>query len=398
MRIAHYLRAIRLKDGGVVRAVLDLCLYQARAGQDVMLITYDAEDVPRDWDGQGEEGGRPRLELVEPPGRLRGLEPGFVDRVRPLVDACDVLHVHEVWDPALVAFSRAAREAGKPYILSPHGMLADWSVAQKRAKKAVFYRLYARAVLDGAAFVCTTAQGELDQSQKRHPRTPGRVIPLVFDLDSYRTLPGPEAARAGLGLPETEEPTLLFLSRLHYKKRPELLIEAGARLKEMGEKFRIVFAGPGEAGYVERLRELAAGAGIGDSVRFVGMVTDLKASLIRACDVLVLPSSLENFGIVFFEALACGTPVVATKGTDTWRELESSGGARIVDIGRGGGVCPGDGAALAGALAGMVRDRAGMRAMGEAGRRWVLGNMEPMDIAGRYVALYREAAGKAGRP
>jgi len=394
MRIAHYLHAIRIQDGGVVRAVLDMCTYQARAGQDVTLITQDDSDVPRDWkDGKP---GCPKVARINPPGMLRGLEPAFARQIVPLIKACDVLHLHVLWDPAQVPFARIAREEGKPYIQSPHGMLADWSVVQKKTKKAIFFKMYGAKLLDGASFVCTTAQAELDQSQKRHPKTPGKAIPLVFDLEPYRTLPGPGPARAGLPLPDPSEPSLMYLSRLHYKKRPDLLIAAGARLREMGEKFRIVIGGPSDPEYDRQLKDYAKSVGVADITTFLGMVpAALKTSLYEACDVFVLPTSMENFGFVYFEALASATPVVTTKGTDTWKELESSGGARIVEMiksdvkdGSAGG---GDIGQLAGVLRDLIKDRPKLKPMGRAGRRWVLENLEPMDIVAKYVSMYEEA-------
>ena len=56
----------------------------------------------------------------------------------------------------------------------------------------------------------------------------------------------------------------------------------------------------------------------------------VKLSLYELADVFVLPTHQENFGLVLPEALACGTPVVTTRGTDIWRELEQAG-AKIVD-------------------------------------------------------------------
>jgi len=56
-----------------------------------------------------------------------------------------------------------------------------------------------------------------------------------------------------------------------------------------------------------------------------------KQSLYQLSDVFVLPTYQENFGLVIAEAMACGTPVVTTRGTDIWREIER-GGARIADM------------------------------------------------------------------
>jgi glycosyltransferase involved in cell wall biosynthesis len=385
MHILHYLRAIQLKDGGVVRAVLDMCTYQARAGHQVTLATCDPTDAPIEWMRDG--AGLPRVAPVGPAPGTPIFQRSFERRLEPFVQEADAIHLHVIWDPTQLAVARLARRVNKPYVQSPHGMLADWSIVQKRLKKAPYWRLFARDLIDHAAFIVTTAQGELDQSRKRHPRTPGVVIPLVFDIDPYRQLAGPEPARRGLPLPSPEKPSLLYLSRLHYKKRPDLLIKAARPLRDMGLEFNVVLAGPSDPGYEQELRQTAKRLKVDDITTFLGMVpAALKPSVFEACDLFVLPTSMENFGFVYFESLACQTPLVTTKGTDTWRELIASGGGRIVEV------IPGDDVSeLVAAIAPLIRDRARLKPMGCAGRQWVLENLEPARVVRQYLDMYQRA-------
>lgn len=398
MHILHYLRAIRLRDGGVVRAVLDMCTYQARAGCTVTLATCDAADAPDAW--KCGTPGVPRVVDVGPPPCAVLPPLRFRARLEPLVRAADVLHLHVIWDSSQLAIASLGRSHGKPYIQSPHGMLADWSVSQKRLKKWVFWSLWGRRFIDGARFVLLTAQGELDQTAKRHPRTAGVVIPLIFDLDPFRNAPTPELARRSLPLPPAHMTTVLYLSRLHYKKRPDLLLAAARAARDQGGAFHLVFAGPCEAEYERQLRTYAQSLGVDDMTTFLGMVPEaVKPSLYAACDLFVLPTSMENFGFVYFEALASGLPVLTTRGTDTWRELEASGGGRIVDMIRSnvqdGQVGGGDVRQLAEALSGMISDREQLRAMGRRGRQWVLKHMDPDVVVTRYLSTYRDASTRA---
>ncbi|MFN0131726.1 MAG: glycosyltransferase [Phycisphaerales bacterium] len=395
MRITHYIRRVLISDGGVCRAVLDMCMYQARAGADVTLLTFDATDVPAAWKAGGP--GLPRVRQMKHPGRFRVVvSGGFRKEVEPLVRESDALHLHDMWDPAQVPMMRAAMDLRKPYVQTPHGMLADWSLKQKKAKKDIYFALFARSLIDNATFIHLTAQAELDQSQKRHPKTPGVVIPLVFDLTPYRTLPGPEPARKNLKLPSPEKPSLLYLSRLHYKKRPDLLIAAGRPLRDMGLDFNIVIGGPSDAGYESMLRDFAKQERVDDITTILGMVpAEYKTSLYQACDVFVLPTSMENFGFVYFEALASATPLVTTKGTDTWKELEGSGGGRIVgmipsDV-KDGQVGGGDVRELAETLAALIRACPSLKGMGESGRRWVFEHLEPDDVVRQYFTMYERA-------
>lgn len=390
MRITHYLHHLWSNEGGVYRAVLNLCREQARAGLDVTLASCDPRDVPAAWRSGGP--GLPRVHPLPALGAGRALfDPRAAGAFASMVGGLDVLHLHNVWDPMHVPMSRAAREAGKPYVLSAHGMLADWSLAQKRWKKMVSMRVFADRVLSHAAGMHLTAQGELDQSAKRHPKTPGCVVPLMLDLEPYRDAPDSAAARRELELPPPGEPAILYLSRLHDKKRPDLVIRSVADLRRQGTKAWAVLAGPGDDPYRAWLQRVALEAGVGEHVRFLGMVPEpLKPSLFAACDLFVLPTHMENFGFVYFESLACGTPLVTTRGTDTWKELESSGAAVIVNN-------PATVVELSGAIARLLSDREALRARGHAGRAWVLSNMAPERIVGGYVRMY-ESVVRGGRP
>ena len=88
-----------------------------------------------------------------------------------------------------------------------------------------------------------------------------------------------------------------------------------------GEGWRLVIAGPDEQGTLKALKTQVARLGLEESVVFAGPVYGAeKERLLRAADVFVLPSRSENFGIAVAEALACGVPVVCTKGAP-WEEL-----------------------------------------------------------------------------
>jgi glycosyltransferase involved in cell wall biosynthesis len=201
-----------------------------------------------------------------------------------------------------------------------------------------------------------TAQGELDQARKWFPRGRGLVIPNLLDLDSFRSLPGPELAKKRYPVFGGGGPVMLFLSRVHYKKGIEPLLRALAR--ELGVEDSVVFAGH--------------------------VVGDLKLSLYQAADLFVLPTSQENFGFVFVESLACGTPLVTTKGVDIWPELESSGGALIESA---------EPERLASTLAPILADRDRLRVMGARGREWVFRWLDPARVLDQFEAMYRGAVG-----
>jgi glycosyltransferase involved in cell wall biosynthesis len=383
VNILHLLSDIDLEHGGVVRAVIDLARQSAAAGHSVIVASWHAPDAPAAWRQAGAEPS-PRLLLLDAPVGVGRLTPSAQASLSQAIGRADVVHLHTPWEPVNRLVARLCRETRRPYVLTLHGMLDDWCMSQKALKKRLYLSLLGgRALLEGAAAVHCTAQAELDQSGKWFPRGRGVVAPLVFDLEPYRTLPGPGLARSAFGI-GPERPVVLFLSRLHVKKGVHLLIKAAALLRERGMDVQTLIAGVGDETYTAGLHGQIGALGLADRVRLLGMVRGVeKVSLFQAADVFALPTSQENFGFVLPEALACGTPALTTRGVDIWPELEGSGSTRIVDQ---------TAEAFAGAIEGLMADADLRRRMGDSGRAWVLRELEPAAVQRRYDAMYAQAA------
>jgi glycosyltransferase involved in cell wall biosynthesis len=385
MKIVHYMAGFRLGEGGVVRGVLDLCGALAARGHDVTLLTLDDRDVPGPWRAGGPD--LPRVELIAARrGGLGRLARAGLDRVQRCLDRTDVLHLHVPWDPVCGRLARLSRRLGVPYVVTLHGMLDDYPMARKRLKKQVYLALGGRRMLERAAAVHCTAQGERDQSRKWYPRGRPAVVPLIFDLSPFRELPGPGPAQQAFPAAFTGEPTILFVGRLHPIKRIELLIETVARLRENGRSCRLLVAGRGEASYERSLRALARRRGLDAQVGFLGFVSGSeKISLYEAADVFALPSYHENWGFVLVEALACGTPIVTTRAVNIWSELESGGGATVVAP-----TAP----ALAQAVANLLDDEPLRLEMGRRGRAWATETFDPAGVIARYERWYEGVASR----
>ena len=136
------------------------------------------------------------------------------------------------------------------------------------------------------------------------------VIPAGVDLSTFSPNGDRLSARRRVGL--ADAPTVFFLARLdrtHYFKGLHLLIDAVARVSDAV----LVVGGDGEW---RPQYEARARASLGDRAHFVGDVPDAALpAYYRAADVVASPSvdRTEAFGLVILEALACGTPVVASR-------------------------------------------------------------------------------------
>jgi glycosyltransferase involved in cell wall biosynthesis len=120
---------------------------------------------------------------------------------------------------------------------------------------------------------------------------------------------------------------LAFLSRVHSNKGLDLLIPALAYLPDH-VTLDISGDGDGDVAYVNSLYKTIADMGLTGRVTFHGHVDGAaKSAAFTGCDVFVLPTHSENFGIVVAEALAYGTPVITTRGVP-WEGIETEGCGR----------------------------------------------------------------------
>jgi D-inositol-3-phosphate glycosyltransferase len=141
------------------------------------------------------------------------------------------------------------------------------------------------------------------------------TIPCGVDTDLFT--PGDRAeARRRLGL--DDRPVLLWVGRIAPIKGLDTLLDTVARLREGGQDMRLLVVG-GDAdeptsGHETSLRQRIARLGLVDSVRFVGPQPQSVLPLYyAAADLTVLPSYYESFGMVALEAMACGSPVIASR-------------------------------------------------------------------------------------
>lgn len=381
LKILHYMKSLRAEDGGVVRAVLNLCRLQAEAGAEVTLVTYNAKDAPADWlEGRP---GSPRVIVVDPPNKLQRLSAKSLGVCEEAIRGVDCVHLHAIWSPSNAQLAKICLRLDRPYIITIHGMLDDWSMSSKIAKKRLFLRMFGRSMIERAAAAHCCSEEELRQSRKWYPKGKPVVIPLAVDLGPFREPPGREPAERAFPVIADGTPLVLFLSRLHPVKGVDLLIDAMALLRERSVASRLVVAGTGDEEIVEQLKQQTTRQGLGDRVHFVGMVRGVeKVSLYEAADVFVLPSLHENFGFVLPEALATRTPAITTRYVGLWDELERGGGVLVADR------TP---EALAGAIQELLEDPERRERMGEAGREWVLGHLGGREVINAFLDCYRDA-------
>ena len=215
------------------------------------------------------------------------------------------------------------------------------------------------------------------------------VIPCGVDTDLFT--PGDAAAaREALGL--DPGPLLLYVGRIAPIKGLQTLLDTVGCLRGAGTAARLAVIG-GETdepvdGHEADVRRRAASLGLGDAVTFVGAQPQERLrDWYVAADVTVLPSYYESFGMVALEAMACGSPVVASR---------VGGLQSTVRDGETGLLVPeGDPCALAGTITRVLGDGALRWRLGREGRRWALQHRWPC-VAEAICREYATLAASAG--
>lgn len=299
--------------GGIEEHVANLVDRLPAYGYDSLVLTPDRQDV-------GDENGVRR----EPPLFTISksvVAPRVVTQLFRL--EYDLVHVHAPFHfgQEFAALARLLRDT--PMVVTVHMYDARDSLLSRMYDRFVYNRC-----LDVADVVVPTTWDYVAEYRWfRQNARKCRPVPLGVDTDHYAPV---SDARNRLGY-DADERILLFVGSmelLHDYKNVDLLIEAFADTEAAD---RLVLVGSGENR--ETYRELAAAFGVGDGVDFPGYVPDADLpTYYSAADAFVLPSTADSFGIALLEAMACGTPVVATDLRGV-REVVADGGLTVSPLG-----------------------------------------------------------------
>jgi len=383
MRILHvvptYLPATRY--GGTIFSVHGMCKGLAERGHEVHVFTTNV-DGPGDSDVPLEQpvpldGARvwyfpsPRLRrLYWSPAMARALAremPGF-----------DLVHLHSVflW-PTLYA-ARMARTHAKPYLITPHGMLYPELIVERSPwLKRAWISLFERRNIEHASAIHLTVEAEAQALHHFGFRLP-RLTVIPNGVDQPEDVDEQALSEAVRRVAEHGK-LILFLSRVHWKKGLDRLVQAMAHIPDA----HLAIAGNDEENYLETLLPLADACGVRQRITVLGPVQGAdKAFLFRRAMVTVLPSAYpENFGIVVLEALSHGCPVVVTP------EVGLAGWVSETDAGL---VSQGEPRTLASAISSLLDDPARRRRMTSAGPQRVLEQFGWPTVARQIEAVYRQ--------
>jgi len=307
----------------------------------------------------------------------------------------DVVHSHTWY--ANFGGHLAKQLYGVPHVMTMHSLepRRSWKAEQLGPGYALS-RLCERTAIESAdAVIAVSSQMASDILESYPDVAPERVsvIHNGVDLEAYRPDAREDALRR-YGVP-TDRPLVVFVGRMTRQKGITHLLDAAMHLA--GEAVLVLCVGaadtPEFAAEVRGLRDRAIAAGV--EVVWIEQTVPLPAmaQLLSHARAFVCPSIYEPFGLVNLEAMACGTPVVATA---------VGGIPEVVEDGVTGYLVPYDPAAadadgelaqgLAERLQRLLADPALARRMGGAGRRAAEDRFSWATVAQRTAQVYARVA------
>lgn len=302
VRVGMLVGSISTSSGGVSEAVRSLSLALRRQpGMSVEIFSL------------GEPGGDNREFSDLPVHLARAIGPasfGFAPELDRLLlrHRIDVLHVHGLWMYPSIAARRWARRTGRPYIVSPHGMLDPWALNNRAWKKRLARVVFEDRHLKSAAALHALCDSEREAIAGAGIDTP--VVVLPNGVDQQRPVIGQAQWRRELG---SEAKILLFLGRVTPKKQVAELLRAWIAERQPGSPWHLVLAGPVDASYRQTLGEIIAANQAGQHVHMAGPVFGRDRDLAYAsADAFVLPSLSEGLPMAALEAFAAGLPALLT--------------------------------------------------------------------------------------
>jgi glycosyltransferase involved in cell wall biosynthesis len=292
----------------------------------------------------------------------------------------DVVHDNQSLGYGLLALLRR----GTPLVATIHHPITvdlrlELEAAPSRLRRLAlrrwygFHRMQARVARRIAPVLTVSAASAADIVRDFGVRPDAlRIVGAGVDATVFRPRAEPRVPGRIVAVSSSDSPLKGLL----------VLVEAVARLRALPGLELIVAGRPAPNGPVARA---VADRGLGGTVRFVdGLSDEALARLLASAEAAVVPSLYEGFSLPAIEAMACSTPLVATRAGALPEVVGTDGSCASL-------VAPGDPCGLAAAIAALLRDPGRRSRMGEAGRARVLCRYAWEAVARETAGCYEEA-------
>lgn len=379
MKQLQTIAGFEAKLGGTSTCTYDLIKALHHIGCNADLLSPNIKNERDSIMGEGEEW----IKLVE----NDYISPyGYSKNLRSFLESTDydVYHTNGLWMYCNHITCAIARKKGKPYIITPHGMLYPSAIKRSFWKKWPLIKLFFYKDIMQAACIHATCTQEMKNIRTFGYKGPIAIIGNPANIPPYiDELKGRDKNRT--------ETVFGFLGRIHPVKKIENLLYGIAECEPIKRKqMRLVIMGKGDEQYEQFLHKEVERLGLAGNVEFKGFINGReKFEQLTQLDALFVPSDFENFGMIVTEALACKTPVFASLGTP-WEELNKRQCGWWMDR------TPQNISNIMSQIVDMETEE--IDAMGERGRKLVEEKFTADSVARQMKDLYEWILGKQEKP
>jgi len=244
----------------------------------------------------------------------------------------DVMHVQSIFNtptPIALFYSLLFR---KKVLLSPRGSLGYWCLEHGSKFKKYWLKYAIKPFLKNVIWH-STAQLEKDEILKLFPEAKVEIIPNGIEYEKFQKntfISKKNYLDKFSGKKSEVDKIMVSMGRIQEKKGFDILINSFVVVLNEFPNSKLLIAGDDE-GELKTLLALVNKLQLSDSVFFIGSVSDQdKIDFLANADLFVLPSHNENFGNVYIESLAAGTPIVASTHTP-WAGVDNAHCGKWVD-------------------------------------------------------------------
>jgi glycosyltransferase involved in cell wall biosynthesis len=326
--------------GGPVTLVADAAEALTDLGVDVTIFATDLGKAPwaGDWRSIEPSELPPNAESLDYelfpvrwPQRLL-YSPQLAERLNEVAKDFDLVHVHSLWLHPQYAGQRAARRAGVPYIVSPHGALDPYLRQRGKARKAATSLLWQNAMLKNARLLHVTTGDERELIADIAPGVPREIVPNGLWIDRLAPPDADGERFRARHLAGNDGPLIVFLGRLNFKKGVDVLIDAFAIAAKEHSSAHLAIVGPDDEGLRAELENQVERLGLAARVTFTGaLYGEDRTDALAAADVWALSSHSENFGIAVIEAMAAGAATVISPAVNLAPDVLAAGAGLVAE-------------------------------------------------------------------
>ncbi|MEZ9902145.1 glycosyltransferase [Vibrio breoganii] len=237
----------------------------------------------------------------------------------------DVVHIQSIFNtptPISLIYAKLFR---KKVLLSPRGSLGEWCLDNGNKFKSYWLKYAIKPFLKNVVWH-STAQQEKDEILKIFPTAKVEIIPNGIEYEKFKinnSYSTNEYVRRFLNLDIDAEKIVVSMARIQKKKGFDILITSFVDVLNKYPTAKLLIAGEDE-GELSALLSLVQKLNLAESVFFIGSISGQdKIDFLANADLFALPSHNENFGNVYVESLAAGTPIVASTNTP-WCQVEDA--------------------------------------------------------------------------